>query len=129
MLAEYLTRLCQLDNDYTTIRGVPPSLHETLLFQAVSNSGDRAGLDHNVLGNLGRGEGTNLVDGEEAVKLRGTHLILFIQLLGVELSRLQEPADLVDDLPDLILLGLVIHVCRGRLVMVCHGDLLPVKEI
>lgn len=118
VIGEPLPGLCQLDSDHAPIRRVSQSCHEPFLFQTVNDAGDCAGLHHNVLGDLRGRQGAVFIKGKDAVELGGAHLILFVQLLGVELSRLQESADLVDDLFDKIVRSIESGRSRGCLNIV-----------
>jgi hypothetical protein len=58
---------------------------------AVVDPGNCARFHDNVLGNLGKRVKIILVKSDEIVKSGDANLILFIQFLGIGLSRLHEP--------------------------------------
>ncbi len=118
VLSKRIAGLCQLYGDNAAIRRLPHPCHEPFLFQTVDDTGDCAGLHHDVLGDLGGGQRAVLVEGQEAVELWGADLILLVQLLGVEFSGLHQSADLVDDLFDKGLWSIGIDPLKGRLSMI-----------
>jgi hypothetical protein len=51
-----------------------------------------------VFGDLRRGQRAVLIEGQQAVQLGSAHLVLLVQLLGIELFCLYKSTDLKDNL-------------------------------
>jgi len=96
-------RFRQFNSNDAAIRRIPKPGHEPFLLQPIDDSRYSARLYHDVPCNLRGRQGTVIIESKETMELRGAYLIGFVQFFGVELSCLHEPADLIDDFPNLVL--------------------------
>lgn len=83
MFSQVFAFVRQCHGDHSTVCRNPGSLYETFLLQTVYDAGDRAGIDHNVFGDLRGGQRTIFIEGKEAGELRGTDLVLFVEFLVI----------------------------------------------
>ena len=79
------------------------------MLQSVDYSGYRAGLDHNMFGDLRWRHRAVFIKGKKAAKLGNADPILLLKLFSVKLLRLDQPAYQIDDLLDLILKEIIIY--------------------
>ena len=98
IFSEVLPALGQLNRDHPAVMGYPQSFHKTLALQTVDDPRDRARIDHHMPGDLGRGQGTIFVQGDQAVDLGRADVVNLVQLFGIVFSRLHQPADGIYDL-------------------------------
>jgi hypothetical protein len=77
--------------------------HKTFLLQTVYDPSDRAGIDHNVFGDLGGWQRTVFIESQEAGELRGTDLVLLIEFFIIYVVPLHESSDQPYDFLDGVL--------------------------